>query len=252
MAAPTVATVSPGATSSASNTLTINKPSGTVSGDFLLAFCGSEGPRNWQEAAGWTLYAYNGGVDSAGGWYWKWAGGSEPSSYSFTIDGSADDLAGAILRIEGVDTVSPVAAHPTGVTGDSSTPNPPASGTVALGDYLAVAMVTLSLDVTFTPPTNYDEKADLVGSSGSPAMATSIATRGLVGITSEDPGTFTASGSDPWTTMTALILGMSVTLHAVSPTDDITTTGWTTTPLWSKIDEDPASPDATIITATAS
>ena len=39
--------------------------------------------------------------------------------------------------------------------------------------------------------------------------------------------------------------------HAVSPTDDITTTGWATAPLWSKVDEDPASPDGTVITATA-
>ena len=37
-----------------------------------------------------------------------------------------------------------------------------------------------------------------------------------------------------------------------SPTDDVTTTGWTSTPLWSKVDDDPDSPDATVISATAS
>jgi hypothetical protein len=42
------------------------------------------------------------------------------------------------------------------------------------------------------------------------------------------------------------------TLHAVSPDADTTTTGWTSTPLWSRIDEDPASPDGTVISATAS
>jgi hypothetical protein len=41
-------------------------------------------------------------------------------------------------------------------------------------------------------------------------------------------------------------------VHAVSPTDDVTTTGWTSTPLWSKVDDDPDSPDATVITGTAS
>jgi hypothetical protein len=41
------------------------------------------------------------------------------------------------------------------------------------------------------------------------------------------------------------------TLHAVSPDADTTTTGWTSTPLWSKVDEDPASPDGTVIMATA-
>lgn len=50
----------------------------------------------------------------------------------------------------------------------------------------------------------------------------------------------------------AIYSGVFATLHAVSPTDDVTTTGWSSTPLWSKIDEDPDSPDGTVITATAS
>lgn len=40
-------------------------------------------------------------------------------------------------------------------------------------------------------------------------------------------------------------------LQQFRPDADVTTTGWTTTPLWSKVDEDPAS-DADFITATAS
>jgi len=43
----------------------------------------------------------------------------------------------------------------------------------------------------------------------------------------------------------------SVTYTYAKPDGDITTTGWTSTPLWSKVDDDPASPDATVITATA-
>ena len=31
-----------------------------------------------------------------------------------------------------------------------------------------------------------------------------------------------------------------------------TTTGWATAPLWSKVDDDPDSPDATTVTGTAS
>ena len=42
------------------------------------------------------------------------------------------------------------------------------------------------------------------------------------------------------------------TLTYAKPTDDIATTGWATAPLWSKVDDDPGSPDATVITATAS
>lgn len=61
---------------------------------------------------------------------------------------------------------------------------------------------------------------------------------------------FTATSED--VAMIALAISEVLTLQTVSPDADVTTTGWTTTPLWSKIDEDPASPDGTIITATAS
>lgn len=39
---------------------------------------------------------------------------------------------------------------------------------------------------------------------------------------------------------------------AVAPTADIDATGWSTAPMWSKIDEDEGSPDGVVITATAS
>jgi hypothetical protein len=78
-----------------------------------------------------------------------------------------------------------------------------------------------------------------------------IATRELTAATSEDPGTF-GSSDGGWSAATYLIAPASVTLVAVSPTDDVTTTGWSSTPLWSKIDDDPDSPDATVITGTAS
>jgi len=55
-------------------------------------------------------------------------------------------------------------------------------------------------------------------------------------------------GSDSWVEVPWAITGTELT--AIRPADDITTTGWTDTPLWSKVDEE--SPDATVITATAS
>lgn len=40
-------------------------------------------------------------------------------------------------------------------------------------------------------------------------------------------------------------------LYAIPPTDDIATSGWSSTPLWSKVD-DPETPDGTVITGAAS
>lgn len=44
----------------------------------------------------------------------------------------------------------------------------------------------------------------------------------------------------------------SVTYTYAKPDADVTTTGWATAPLWSKVDDTPTSPDGTVITATAS
>jgi hypothetical protein len=54
------------------------------------------------------------------------------------------------------------------------------------------------------------------------------------------------------TTQIGDIVAALTTTQRLNPDADVTTTGWTTTPLWSKIDEDPASPDGTVISATAS
>jgi len=48
-----------------------------------------------------------------------------------------------------------------------------------------------------------------------------------------------------------LLSGVFTTPQIVKPDGDMTTTGWTTTPLWSKVDDDPAAPDGTTITATS-
>lgn len=43
----------------------------------------------------------------------------------------------------------------------------------------------------------------------------------------------------------------SVTFTYAKPDSDITTTGWATAPLWSKVDDDPDTPDGTVITGTS-
>jgi hypothetical protein len=50
----------------------------------------------------------------------------------------------------------------------------------------------------------------------------------------------------------ALLLSGEFTPPQVAhPVSDVTATSWATSPLWSKIDDDPASPDGVVITATA-
>jgi Secretion system C-terminal sorting domain len=92
-------------------TLTINKPTGVVAGDVLIvniAQAGSSGGNVLSNptSSGWTLVA---GADLAGStrrWgavLYKVAGGSEPSSYTFTLDADGNSGAGSIVAFSGVD-----------------------------------------------------------------------------------------------------------------------------------------------------
>lgn len=104
------------------NTVTVNKPTGTATGDVLVAVVGF-----WQGAAtagtitesapsGWILVGKYpaSGTETLGLAVWRKTitdGGGEPSTYDFGMDSSqAPDgsLAATIARFSGVDTTSPI------------------------------------------------------------------------------------------------------------------------------------------------
>lgn len=237
---------------SAATTLQITKPTSTANGDLLLAaLYHNEGAGDWS-LGGWTHLAHQFFSQSSMCVLWKIASG-EGANYTFAHDGVATDVCGGILRISGAHATTPIAdvqakedLDLTGTTFDC-----PASGTMSWAlDYLAVAIVGFDQNANTTPPTNYTERVDVISASTSVGMAT----RALSAVTSDNPGTFATGVSDTYENVRWTILVSPpnpYTYETNSPTDDITTTGWTSTPLWSKIDEDPGSPDGTVITATA-
>lgn len=83
-----------------------------------------------------------------------------------------------------------------------------------------------------------------IGSDYSDTSADRITSAGYLGLAmshaGSDPGRFDDFGGGEI---------VSISLDHADPDADVTTTGWTTTPLWSKVND---SSDATIITATAS
>lgn len=64
-------------------------------------------------------------------------------------------------------------------------------------------------------------------------------------------GTSGGASGDSYLTLAQSVSEFTIPVVNVYPDADTTTTGWTSTPLWSKVDEDPASPDGTTITATS-
>lgn len=106
-------------TATASSSLTITKPSGTVSGDVLVAFVNIvRASLIDTPPSGWTA------INTAGSYtqwsvYWKVAGASEPADYTWTE--SSTNWAGVIFRLSGVDNTTSLDA--TTVTGEDTTYN---------------------------------------------------------------------------------------------------------------------------------
>lgn len=73
-----------------SGSLVINKPTGVVEGDLLLACLSAQNTFTFTQPSGWTEV-----FDNLLAISWKRAGASEPSSYSFTV--AAGSSAGVIV-----------------------------------------------------------------------------------------------------------------------------------------------------------
>lgn len=100
---------------SSNNTSSNNvaKPTGTAEGDVMIAICQSGGGVTHDDPGGWTLYdSYSHSTANlVNTIFYKVAGSSEPSSYTFTDDsGSVTPMCTAILTFRGVDTSEPINA----------------------------------------------------------------------------------------------------------------------------------------------
>jgi hypothetical protein len=96
--------------SNTATTITVTKPTGTASGDLLVAVVALRlTGASITPPAGWTLIASGGASSITLATYWKIAGGSEPSNYTFTT--TAGRQAAGIARITGANMTTPVDVH---------------------------------------------------------------------------------------------------------------------------------------------
>jgi len=129
--------------SSVSSPISVDKPTGTASGDLLLAIVfGASGAQNTYASTGWTKVVegfQDATTDSGFALFWKAAGGSEPSTYDFSWSGSDNEDVGVlIMRISGADTTSPIDDYTIDVTFEFvSAPTVP-SITTTVADCLAI------------------------------------------------------------------------------------------------------------------
>lgn len=168
-------------TSSGSTSVTTRafpKPSGVAAGDLLVAQVVVSGGTGTAigAPAGWTLALRTDRTTSlASAVYWRVAGSAEPSSFTFSFTPAAL-VTGAIMRVRGVDPISPVAAS-AGATASGKTVSVPSVLSTS-GSGMLVLLCASNVKTTFTQPANMTERYDNKNGVSDEAATQSVAAGG--------------------------------------------------------------------------
>lgn len=180
MAAPAYRSAGLPTLNTTTTSVTITKPTGTISGDLLIA-CVTNGSANAAPPTvpdGWALLVGQGGTTWWGGIYYLAAGGSEPADYTWS--GFTDSCTGVMIAVSGADTSSPFDGFTSAPNVGTATPGCPGI-TTTVADTLIVGACAeddnngLSTWACATDPTTLSERADF-GSSGGADTNAGIAT----------------------------------------------------------------------------
>jgi hypothetical protein len=231
-------------THTSTNTLTINKPAGTIENDVMLAAItirsGSEYP---SLPAGWAVVPNTQVIDTSGNpdtrstVAWKRAGASEPASYDFTHSWGTES-SGAISTFRGViESGSPIDASSGLTDGTSDAIVSATSITTTVADTMVVFTSHVGDDWTHnsgswsaTDPSSFTQAFDGGSASGDDrAIALAYAIKSSTGATGL--GTVTISAADPAKVGTLIALIPATTTNVLygpnASCSGIDTTGWT-------------------------
>jgi hypothetical protein len=152
------------------DSVVLDLPTGTSSGDLLLAIVSVSANRTITAPSGWTVESevLEGTFSGRKGVYTKIAGGSEPASYTWWL--SLTTITSAILlRITGASS-SPVAALASDNTSNNAV-SP--SVTTAVANSLVVRLIGQTRDRTYTAPSGHTTAiTELRSAASSIAQAT--------------------------------------------------------------------------------
>lgn len=191
------------ATAAAANTVTINKPAGTVEDDVLLAFLSLDDNLFITPPAGWVLNRIAQNATSFMWIWWKRAGGSEPADYTFTTTaGGNTDLLGVIAAYSAAATSgSPIDVGIVESFDDTSETTHDVGPMTTTGDnrLIVAAYTGVHATSTWTAPGGYSERADVQGSGRT------ITVDDIDQASAGSTGTVTATSSAAITTCALLI-----------------------------------------------
>ncbi len=221
-------------------TLTINKPTGTIAGDVMLAAIAVSPSSSLITApSGWSLVSRrdqsSGGTQSLA-IYVKVAG-TEPSTYSWSFPNSSGS-AGGIQTFTGVDTNNPIDVYSTSATASSATHTAP-SVTPRIPRTMLVTWHAFNSAATWTPPSGMTEAVDKMSESATGSSGVSLEGNYLFESSSAATGTKSAVASNN------ADVGNTGSL-ALRPANSAPVLDATYTPSLSNENEDAAAPSGSV------
>lgn len=248
------------ATANASTSLVLPVPAGVQDGDLLIAFLTialDNTSNDFSTPTGWTLLDDSvanppGGSRSAN--FWKIAS-SEPANYTWNVAAGADDWAGVMVAYSGADQTTPINQHAGTTSGAIEQTGVTSSITPTVDNCMIVGM--------------FGEDGSNTGGAGSwtaggsetvrqqTQEATNFTTSAVEDILQGTAAAITVSATYTNSPLTNSMMSKHIVAIApasvaatqtIRPDSDIATASWTTTPLFSKINDQNV---ATVITGVA-
>jgi hypothetical protein len=180
------------AQSTVTNGLTVNAPAGVVNGDVLVATLEVDadpatvtGPGGWTMAVDVATGNGSGGRFHAQVWY-KVAGASEPTSYSWGVPGGVWVDIG-VLDYAYVNTASPIDAIAARDAGTTSAPTTPAISTGQANDMVMAGFVNYNT-ISFTAGSGMTQRYNFDSNTAQDAVQAAAGTTGTRTATSSAPG----------------------------------------------------------------
>lgn len=158
-------------------TITVNKPTGTINGDVMLASVAVvKNTSTVITPAGWTLVQSSNqtnGNTSRLYTYYKVAGGSEPASYIWTFSGANIGAVAGVASFTGVDTASPIDVSASQTTAKSTSHTAVSITTTVAGDML-VTIHEFTSSRNWTSPGGMTEVIDSYSRTGTSGNGISL------------------------------------------------------------------------------
>jgi hypothetical protein len=177
--------------------ITLTKPSGTASGDVLVAAVDIGGTTTVTAPSGWTLVrSTTSGTSLTQAIYVHVAGTSEPSSYQWRF--SSARLASAVMAAYiGVNTTTPVDVSSGGSSSNSSSDVAPSVTTTAAGELL-IGVFGEAANASVTPPTGMLEQVEQLAGTGNNRVVVELSDQqlGAAGATGNRTATLNKSGAN--------------------------------------------------------